>query len=93
MIITPSQRVVIEIDGKQHYSEDEVVPGTNYKYYSSPKRYSEMMKAHREMSLTGYDVFRFGGYELWVNSSTSENAIIAQVENFFSDLFSKYRIE
>lgn len=93
MIITPSQRVVIEIDGKQHYSEDEMVPGTNHKHYSSPKRYSEMMKAHREMSLSGYDVFRFGGYELWVNSSTSEDAIITQVENFFSDLFSKYRIE
>lgn len=93
MIITPSQRVVIEVDGKQHYSEDEMVPGTNHKYFSSPKRYSEMMKAHREMSLAGYDVYRFGGYEFWVNASTSEQAIVEQIERFFSDLFNKYRIE
>ena len=54
MILSHKDRIVIEIDGKQHYAE-----GTT----ASPKLYSEMVRAHREMSLLGYDVYRFGGYE------------------------------
>ena len=92
MIISPSQRVVFEIDGSQHYAEDEVVPGTKYKHYASPSRYAEMMKAHREMSLAGYDVYRFGGKELWVNDDNSEEKIISNIEVFFDRLFEKYHI-
>ena len=76
MIISPSQRVVFEIDGYQHYAEDAEAPGSNHKHYASPIRYAEMMKAHREMSLAGYDVYRFGGREFWVNDYTSEEEII-----------------
>ena len=54
MILSHKYRIVIEIDGKQHYAE-----GTT----ASPKLYSEMVRAHREMSLLGYDVYRFGDYE------------------------------
>ena len=92
MIISPSQRVVFEIDGSQHYAEDEVVPGTKYKHYASPIRYAEMMKAHREMCLAGYDVYRFGGRELWVNEQTSEEEIISNIKAFFDKLFDKYHI-
>ncbi len=45
MIFSHRNRVVIEIDGKQHYSDGDK---------SSPKLYSKMVKAHREMSLYGY---------------------------------------
>lgn len=41
MIISPSQRVVIEIDGQQHYADDEVAPSNKYKHYVSPSRYAE----------------------------------------------------
>lgn len=92
MIISPSQRIVIEIDGQQHYAEDDVVPGTQYKHYASPTRYAEMMKAHREMSLAGYDVYRFGGRELWVNDYRSEDEIISNICVFFDSLFEKYYI-
>lgn len=54
MIFSHQDRVVIEIDGKQHYAEQDK---------ASPKRYGDMVRAHREMSLLGYDVYRFGGYE------------------------------
>ena len=92
MIISPSQRVVFEIDGYQHYAEDEVAPGTQYKHYASPARYAEMVKAHREMSLAGYDVYRFGGRELWVNDHTSEEEIIKNISEFFDRLFEKYYV-
>lgn len=93
MIIKPNQRVVIEIDGKQHYAEDEIAPGTGHKHYASPKRYAEMMKAHRAMSLAGYDVYRFGGRELWVNAADSEEAIIERIHDFFDSLFEKYYVK
>lgn len=92
MIISPTQRVVFEIDGYQHYAEDEVALGTQYKHYASPARYAEMMKAHREMSLAGYDVYRFGGRELWVNDHTTEEEIISNIGVFFDKLFEKYHI-
>ena len=93
MIISPTQRVVFEIDGIQHYSEDEIAPGTEHKHYASPARYSEMMKANREMSLAGYDVYRFGGRELWVNDSVSEEQIIDKICGFFDSLFEKYYVK
>ncbi|MBS5043250.1 MAG: hypothetical protein KHZ54_12455 [Erysipelotrichaceae bacterium] len=93
MIISPSQRVVFEIDGSQHYAEDDIAPGSQYKHYASPSRYAEMMKAHREMSLAGYDVYRFGGKELWVNGSTTEEMIIENISTFFDKLFDKYFVE
>lgn len=43
MTISLSQRMVFEIDGSQHYAEDDVAPGTQYKHYASPARYAEMI--------------------------------------------------
>ena len=51
-----------------------------------------MMKAHREMGLAGYDVYRFGGRELWVNDSVSEQQIIEELCEFFDSLFEKYYV-
>ncbi len=49
-------RVVIEVDGKQHYATDDGV--------ASPPRYAEMAREDRRIRLGGYEVFRFGGSEL-----------------------------
>lgn len=92
MVLRPNQRIVIEIDGYQHYAEDDVAPGTQYKHYASPQRYAEMMKAHREMSLAGYEVYRFGGHELWVNDYTTESEIVNKIKEFFKALFEKYYV-
>lgn len=92
MIIAPTQRVVFEIDGSQHYSEDDIVPGTQYKHYASPIRYAEMMKAHRDMVLAGYDVYRFGGREFWLNGSITEKTVISNISDFFDMLFDKYHV-
>jgi hypothetical protein len=48
-------RVVIEVDGKQHYADGDT---------ASPELYSQMMAEDRRLRLRGYEVFRFGGYEL-----------------------------
>ncbi len=77
-LFSNKDRVVIEIDGKQHYSVGDT---------SSPKLYSEMVSADRELKLRGYDVYRFGGFEL--DSDTSEKLI----ENFINTLFELYKIK
>ena len=85
MIFSHRDRIVIEIDGKQHYATEDV---------ASPKLYSEMVQAHREMSLFGYDVYRFGGYE-FLNADRDTEAkkvMLDNIKRFFTRLFQKYGI-
>jgi len=48
-------RIVIEVDGKQHYADGDT---------ASPRLYSEMVAEDRALRMSGYEVYRFGGYEL-----------------------------
>ena len=75
LLLSAHDRIVIEVDGKQHYSEDNGM--------ASPPLYAEMVAADRELKLTGYDVYRFGGAEL--NEKDGERV----VTDFFTALFAK----
>jgi len=68
-------RVVLEVDGKQHYAEGNV---------ASPRLYSEMVSEDRKLRLRGYDVYRFGGAEL------GRPGADAMLRYFFSELLAKY---
>ena len=78
LIFSNNERVVIEVDGKQHYSEGNL---------ASPKKYTEMVAEDRKLRLSGYEVYRFSGYEL-VNKAGKE-----EVQNFFNKLLSKHDIQ
>jgi hypothetical protein len=54
------RRIVIEVDGRHHYTENAYTDDEK----SSPRLYSEMVAEDRRIRLDGYEVFRFGGYEL-----------------------------
>lgn len=85
MVFSHKERVVIEIDGKQHYAEGKT---------ASPKLYADMMRAHREMTLYGYDVYRFGGYE-FTGADSDENVkdqVLKTLKSFFRSLFCKYGV-
>lgn len=82
MLFSESDRVVIEIDGCQHYAEKK-----NEVYYASVDKYASMMAAQRDMSLAGYDVYRFGAKELY-----DEVAGKKVVCTFLNQLFEKYGI-
>jgi hypothetical protein len=56
MLPSDRQRIVIEVDGKQHYADPS---GT-----ASPSRYAKMVREDRSIRLAGYEVYRFGGAEL-----------------------------
>ena len=77
MLLSDKIRIVIEIDGKQHYSEGD---------RSSPRLYSEMVAEDRDLRLKGYEVYRFGGFELCSNRAE------VIVKEFFRNLLSKHGI-
>ena len=70
-------RIVIEIDGKQHYAEEDK---------PSPRLYSEMVAEDRRLKLSGYEVYRFGGYELESKSAAE------LVECFLVNLFKRHDV-
>ena len=55
LLLDQGRKVVVEVDGKQHYAEGNI---------ASPRLYSDMVSEDRRLKLSGYDIFRFGGYEL-----------------------------
>lgn len=64
-------RVVLEVDGQHHYAEGD---------RPSPRLYSKMVAEDRALRLKGYEVFRFGGYELNRDDSS------AMLRQFFAEL-------
>jgi len=76
-LLLPAERtrVVVEVDGKQHYATDDG--------HASPHRYAEMTREDRRIRLAGYEVFRFGGSEL--QGADGERL----VREFFDDLIKR----
>lgn len=78
LLLLPNRvRVVLEVDGQQHYS-------INGK--ASPELYAQMVSEDRQLKLSGYEVYRFGGHEL--DRSAGPRA----VAGFFRELFERYDI-
>jgi very-short-patch-repair endonuclease len=77
LLLPNSQRVVIEVDGSQHFSRDGK---------PSLAAYSEMVGADRDLRLAGYEVYRFGSNEL-----VGETAG-ALIERFFDRLLALHKI-
>jgi hypothetical protein len=78
LILLPSrQRIVIEVDGKHHFSEKDL---------PSLKVYADMVSADRELRLAGYEVYRFGANELVGDGAE------ARIRDFFDKLFRLHRI-
>jgi very-short-patch-repair endonuclease len=75
LLLPNSRRVVIEVDGQQHYAINDK---------ASPPLYAKMVAADRELKLSGYEVYRFGGYELHGDSGKQV------VEDFFRKLFVRH---
>jgi very-short-patch-repair endonuclease len=75
ILFSHQERVVIEVDGKQHYADDDI---------ASPRKYADMVAEDRKLKLAGYEIYRFGGYELEGESGKY------LVENFFDELIKKY---
>lgn len=84
MILPNLKRVIIEIDGRQHYAREDGRADTH--------RYAEMVRADRDLRLRGYEVYRFGGAEFYNDQNTAENNAVEVVKDFFTALFKQHEI-
>jgi hypothetical protein len=75
LLVPGGCRVVIEVDGKQHYAEGDT---------ASPRLYSRMVAEDRRLRLRGYEVYRFGGFEL------SQPSAPTMLRAFFTDLLAPW---
>ena len=76
LLLPNSQRIVIEVDGSQHFTRDGE---------PSLAAYSEMLSADRDLRLAGYEIYRFGSNELVGAGATV-------VERFFDRLWELHKI-
>jgi hypothetical protein len=77
LLLPERQRIVIEVDGKHHFSEND---------RPSLRIYSDMVSADRELRLAGYEVYRFGADELVGQGAE------ARITDFFGKLFRLHRV-
>lgn len=78
LLLLPNKaRVVIEVDGKQHYAIGD---------RAAPPLYAEMVREDRRLRLAGYEVYRFGAAELMADGG----AIAA--DSFFTALLRRHGI-
>lgn len=79
LLLPFGQRVVLEVDGVQHYTRDNGrTPDT--------AKYADMVAADRDLKLRGYEVFRFGHDEL--RQPEDAKKLLLQ---FIPDLYSRFR--
>ena len=88
MLLSGGVRIVIEMDGKQHYSDGE---------FASPKLYAEMVREDRALRLRGYEVYRFGAYELYDSRIAGSRLVVgpysaSAIRTFFTDLFGRHGV-
>lgn len=74
LLLAGGRRVVCEIDGKTHYTDETGEP--------SPRRYAQMVQDDRQLQLRGYEVYRFGAAELPDGTAADQ-----LVDAFFARLF------
>jgi hypothetical protein len=77
LLLPGRQRIVLEVDGKHHFSEND---------HPSLKVYADMVSADRELRLAGYEVYRFGANELVGDGAES------RIADFFEKLFRLHRV-
>jgi hypothetical protein len=75
MLFPNGSRVVIEIDGKQHYASG---------VKADPALYADMVREDRGLRLCGYEIYRFGGDE-FVGGGGAQ-----AVEKFFDALLARH---
>lgn len=99
LLLPHGERVVIEVDGVQHYAARRQTPQEvgsaparpsgdwSDGWKPDPKLYGQMVAADRQLRLRGYEVYRFGGWELY-----RPEIAAPLVTQFFLDLFRRHGV-
>ncbi|WND15867.1 hypothetical protein [Streptomyces violaceus] len=65
LLLAPDRsRIVIEVDGVQHYGRPNLPDEQGRVHTAVPQLYAEMVAEDRRLRLAGYEIYRFGGWEL-----------------------------
>jgi AbiJ N-terminal domain 3 len=78
LLLPHGQRVVLEVDGSQHFSTNGRPDGT---------KYADNLRGDRDLKLRGYEVFRFGATEL-LDRERGRTLL----QQFFGDLFRRFHV-
>ncbi|GGT77656.1 hypothetical protein GCM10010207_87500 [Streptomyces atratus] len=80
LLLPHGQRIVLEVDGSQHYTRDHGrTPDT--------AKYADMVAGDRDLKLSGYEVYRFGHDEL--RDALSAHALLSR---FLPELFQRHGV-
>jgi very-short-patch-repair endonuclease len=78
LLLTPDRsRIVLEVDGAQHYADRSGK--------AAPRLYSAMVGEDRNLRLAGYEIYRFGGWELNLPDAADH------LDHFFDRLLELHR--
>ncbi|MEI7849178.1 MAG: hypothetical protein WCK35_25495 [Chloroflexota bacterium] len=80
MLLRNSVRIIIEIDGVQHYANSDGRASTS--------NYADMVAEDRRIRLLGYEIYRFGGAEF-----TTDERAVKTIKSFFEELFERHNIQ
>ncbi|MGW1643175.1 AbiJ-related protein [Streptomyces lavendulae] len=80
LLLPHEQRIVLEVDGSQHYTRDRGQRPDSGKY-------AKTMAGDRDLKLRGYEVFRFGHDEL--KDATAARVLL---EQFLPALFRRFNV-
>jgi hypothetical protein len=83
LLFPADARVVLEVDGVHHYSDSEGNP--------SPQEYARMAAADRDLRLSGYEIYRFGGKEL-MKANSADPRPRQLLRDFFRRLFKRHNL-
>jgi hypothetical protein len=89
LLLDQQVRIVIEVDGSQHYSEGSV---------ALPAKYGEMVAEDRRLRLAGYELYRLGAAEFSDTNVSAEGKMTVgsrsreTVVRFFEGLWRRHEI-
>ncbi|WP_061539451.1 hypothetical protein [Collimonas fungivorans] len=89
MLLDSRVRIVIEVDGQQHYAEGG---------RASPAHYAMMVEEDRRLRLQGYELYRFGGAEFPDADKSNDRYVVGPqskkvVIDFFERLFDRHKVK
>jgi very-short-patch-repair endonuclease len=87
LLLAPDRsRIVIEVDGVQHYGQPNPPDEKGRITHTAvPRLYAEMVAEDRRLRLAGYEIYRFGGWELTGPDGKQ------LLESFFTELLARHQ--
>ncbi|KAB1925819.1 hypothetical protein F8280_11140 [Micromonospora noduli] len=88
LLLAPAgARIVLEVDGQTHYASEREAADGQRRWLPDGNEYAHTMAASRDLTLAGYEMYRFG-----TNDLNDEDQARKLVTAFFDSLFRRHRI-